>query len=144
MLEGHYVKELTYKVSAQNVGIYSIAIDKFVIADQDGNDVTGYYKVNKIYGSLTIVTREQEVTAGSITITYDELIEDYDGTLTYTKLEFTNLIGHKVVATCEGEISGIGTVDNAVIKVVITDERGKDVTKNYKIETFLGELKVTF
>ena len=99
--------------------------------EETGNVIT--HKIELLCSNLT----------GSISITIDQLFDEYDGTLTYTTQVFTNEIGHKITITCRGELSGIGSADNEVVKVVITDEKGKDVTKNYKIDTQMGELVVT-
>jgi uridylate kinase len=49
----------------------------------------------------------------------------------------------EALANGSGEIYDVGVTDNEVNNVIIIDERGKDVTANYKIETVLGELRVT-
>ena len=142
-LEGHYLQDISYKVNAKDAGKYAIVIDKMVIVDQNGNDVTDHYKINRIYGYITVSRREQTIEAGSITINIDQLFEDYGGTLSYPEQTYNNEIGHRIVVKCRGELSGIGTADNEVISVVIYDENGNEVTKNYKIDTQLGELRVT-
>jgi uncharacterized protein YnzC (UPF0291/DUF896 family) len=142
-LEGHYLQDISYNVNAKDAGKYAIVIDKMVIVDQNGNDVTDHYKINRIYGYITVSRREQTIEAGSITINIDQLFEDYGGTLSYPEQTYNNEIGHRIVIKCRGELSGIGTADNEVISVVIYDENGNEVTKNYKIDTQLGELRVT-
>ena len=43
----------------------------------------------------------------------------------------------------EGSQTRIGRSENLITDVIIRNERGEDVTRNYAIETVAGTLKVT-
>ena len=110
------------------------------ISDADGNDTTYNYKINYDYGNLHISAREITVTAAS-----DE--KQFDGTpLTNGSWEITAgslAEGHTAQVIVSGTLGGVGTAENKIVSVVIFDENGSDVTKNYKITTVSGTLKVT-
>ena len=110
------------------------------ISDADGNDTTYNYKINYDYGNLHISAREITVTAAS-----DE--KQFDGTpLTNGSWDITAgslAEGHTAQVIVSGTLGGVGTAENKIISVVILDENGSDVTKNYKVTTVSGTLKVT-
>ena len=86
------------------------------------------------------------VNAKEITITAANASKVYDGTaLTASGYEVEGelLDGHVIAEVeIEGEQTEIGKSDNRIKKVVILDENGEDVTKNYAIKCVNGKLVV--
>ena len=50
--------------------------------------------------------------------------------------------GHKMTVTVVGSIENLGTVENEIIRVVITNENGEDVTGNYDVTKINGTLTI--
>lgn len=117
--------------------------DNYVFAkvlDQNGSDVTSQYKIDYVPGALNVKPRP-------ITITAKSAEKVYDGTpLTCNDYEVSAmslLDGHHLSVTIEGSITEIGTTPNMIKGVVINDDSGADVTKNYSVKVSNGTLTVT-
>ncbi len=126
---------------------------ELVILDAAGEDVTDMYLIDVTYGILEISPRAITVTADSATAKKSEvspaeplkasgytLTDTATGTLTESE---ALVAGHTVTVTVEGQQSSVGYSNNKVTEVVIVDEKGKDVTRNYNITSVDGELRVT-
>ena len=117
--------------------------DNYVFAkvlDQNGSDVTSQYKIDYVPGALNVKPRP-------ITITAKSAEKVYDGTpLTCNDYEVSAmslLDGHHLSVTIEGSITEIGTTPNMIKGVVINNDSGADVTKNYSVKVSNGTLTVT-
>ncbi|MDE6401638.1 MAG: hypothetical protein K2L54_03395, partial [Clostridiales bacterium] len=107
----------------------------------DGSDVTESYTVVFDSGGL-------EVTPRIITVITCSADKVYDGTpLTCHEILLpiggAGLVdGHEIEVTFTGTITDIGTADNTLQSVKITDAEGNIVTDNYKINVSLGKLEI--
>lgn len=136
--EGHELK-VTVSGSQSGVGIsenYVIA----TVVDETGADVSEDYNIEYRPGALNVKPR-------NIRIIADSEIKLYDGTpLTSDKYKIESslslLPSHTVEVTIEGSITDIGEEDNRVTAVVIKDENGENVTRNYNVQTTDGKLIV--
>lgn len=123
-----------------NVGVKENSVE-VRIADQNGNDVTDQYLIQKEFGTLTITPAE-------ITLKATDATKKYDGTpLTcqdYTLHKGQLVDGHSfdqvITSGCQIEI---GRSENIIVSVRIVDAQGQDVTANYYIRLLPGNLKVT-
>ena len=111
------------------------------IFDENKNNVTDYYQINRNYGILTISAVEMSVKA-------DDASKVYDGTpLTCNGFTITagNLLsGHRIrTYTFSGTQTDIGRSDNILTSIEIVNSEGKNVTANYAIELLPGKLRVT-
>ncbi len=135
--ENGHVVQITPTGSITDVGKKS---NTFTIRIYEGEvDVTDMYKINSQFGSLEVTPIEITVTAAS-----DE--KKQDGTsLTngnYT-LAGTLAEGHTVKSVIvNGTVVRPGRADNVVGEVIIVDENGNDVTKNYVIHKVNGTLTI--
>ena len=139
-----YTAELVPTGSQTHVGVGYAAFD-VVIRYDSGNgkpeDRTHHFLITKVYGTLT-------VTPAPLTLKAADGEKTYDGeALTANEIE---LIGGKLAEgdyvdsfTVEGSQTRIGRSENLITDVIIRNERGEDVTRNYAIETVAGTLKVT-
>ncbi len=110
------------------------------ILDEDGNDVTYLYAIEKEYGVLEVEARPITLVTGSAT-------KEYDGTpLTcadYTLEGYYGLVeGHRMRVELSGARTERGKSENGVVFLTIYDEDGNDVTGNYAIEVRYGTLRV--
>lgn len=108
------------------------------IYDEDGKEITEFFKINAIYGMLEVTQRDVEIVTGSAE-------KVYDGTeLTCNTFTHGELVeGHTVEVEIIGSQTNIGRSANEVESVNIYDEDGKDVTNQYHISCILGVLKVS-
>ena len=74
--------------------------------------------VTKVYDGMPLTCEEYWISSGS-------LVE-----------------GHRITVKMRATITDIGSIPNTIESVIITDERGVDVTKNYQIVIKEGLLTV--
>lgn len=111
---------------------------EIVIKDSSNSDVTENYEIIKALGNLVVTERP-------LTIKSKDLTEVYDGT-EKSKKEYEIIDGSIAEYQTEtlsnwATIKNVGSIDNS-FDVVIKDETGTDVTKNYKLEKVLGKLTI--
>ena len=141
--------EVTFKSSSSitNVGSTSNVIEKVLVKNSSGQDVTANYKITKVDGKLT-------VTKFDITLTAVSDSKDYDGkalnnmNVSATKLANTD---HKISVTLQitdakgNKIQGgpvnVGTYTKKIDKYTIKDGE-TDVTANYNVKLVDGTLTV--
>lgn len=139
LYDGH-----TYEVkntSKPNVGKQSNTFS-VVIYDETGNNITDYYKVEKVCGTIEIDYAPITLKAGSATKKHDGMpLTNNEITI----VEGTLAEGHRIGPY---EVTGSQTVpgrsDNVITYIVILDGNGNDVTLNYAITYEVGQLKVTY
>ena len=117
-------------------------LTKQVYTDENGKDVTQFYKINADYGVLEVTPRSIVVSAGNAEKAYDgapltnrsyDIQSEYDTALAH---------GHRAAVTVTGSQTNVGRCDNVVSFIVIFDENGNDVTGNYSIGFRTGTLIV--
>lgn len=122
-----------------NVGISDNHIFA-VIRDENGADVSGDYAIEYRPGTINVKAR-------AITIVAASKEKQYDGTpltaSSYTlESKLTLVKGHSIEVDIEGSITDVGSEKNCITNLVIRDEYGVNVTRNYKITAVDGNLVV--
>ena len=142
LAEGELPEGMTWKMipTAGQTSVGRTSSSFRVILEQDGQDVTGLYRIRYLYGIL-------EVTPAPLVLTAASAEKKYDGTpltANYVEYESDWLVKDHWVAECEvqGERTRIGRSSNVILRVVIRDEAGNDVTSNYAVRTVDGTLRV--
>ena len=161
-VQGHSLGSITFHVARVSAGTsYNTADIKIV--DENGNDVTYYYRITKEIGTLHVEERAITLTAGSykgkyvegtpfVCETY-EITSEYDpityvgtsGQAEYASGEYySHLVeGHYIVATVQAlrEVTKPNmSTSNWFPQYVIYDQEGNDVTANYAVNTVEGKL----
>ncbi len=138
LAEGH--RAVAIPKTETNAGM-QINLFDVAIYDENGNDVTHFYKINKTYGIVTVSGKKITIKAGDATKVYDgtpltsEVIELIEGEL---------LEGDRItVSETEGSQTNVGTAENIIISVSIYNQDGENVTRNYEITLVSGTLTVT-
>lgn len=142
LLEGHYfVIKMTGTIT--NVGTtenkFSIEIE-----NEDGDYVTSNYAITQLYGELRVDPVMLTITSAGAKKQYDATplkLESTASTPNYT-LVGELVAGHKLTVEMTGSITDVGKENNA-FAYTITDQNGKNVTKNYEVRTVFGTLEVT-
>lgn len=138
MFVGHKLANVRRLHERSEAGV-TVNSFEFSITDENGDDVSVNYKINYEWGALVVKAKEITVTAASADKVYDGTAlsaNDY-------KVEGKLIDGHRIAEVeVEGEQTEIGKSDNRIGKVVILDENGNDVTKNYAIKCVNGKLVV--
>lgn len=127
--EGHRLS-VNVTGSQTNVGQSENYMDATVI-DENGADVTSEYKITYKYGVL-------EVTARDICVIADSAKKRYDGepltSDSYTLMSKRQLIATDTIEVkIEGQQTEIGSSDNEIVDVKITNQQGEDVLRNYNV-----------
>ena len=111
---------------------------------RDGKDITSNYIMNGYtYGTLEITRRPLSVHLKDETKIYDTAPLKA-GSFTVNPTPYTLPKGHTLTLEAKGEVT-FGSVPHTYVKnsARVTDETGRDVTKNYKITVTDGTLTVT-
>lgn len=135
------IDSIMFVNSQTDVGSIDNVVANIVIRNEEGNDVTGNYDIMTAWGKLTVLKAKLQVRAGSKTkaddgepLTCDEF---------FVEPEENVADGEIVNAVIEGEQVGVGTSDNVVVSVSVTDASGNDKSFNYEITTKDGTLRIT-
>ena len=140
-LPSGYRIEATFNPEAPvDTGKYDITIKSVTIRNASGADVTSQFNITRARGTLTITQRP-------LLIETKAANKVYDGT-PLTERSTPNITGrvegHQVTLRITGSQTKVGSSENTVSDVKITDkETGVDVTKNYEISYKFGMLTVT-
>ena len=140
-LPSGYRIEATFNPEAPtDAGRYEVTIKNVTIRNASGADVTSQFNISRAKGTLTITERP-------LTIETKAANKVYDGTA-LTERSTPNITGrvegHQVTLRITGSQTKVGSSDNTVSDVKITDkESGADVTKNYAISYQYGKLTVS-
>jgi hypothetical protein len=147
LLQGHAITSIKMGASIIDVGSIANNISEFIISDEEGTDVSGLYKINFVYGRITIKPREIIVTTGSAEASFASLggekLTCFSCTIE-SAIEGEEALanGHKEEVEYLSSLSKIGRIDNKV-NFKIYDILHKDVTLNYSITIINGKLRVT-
>ena len=141
VLPSGYQIEATFNPEAPtDVGKYEVTIKNVVIRNASGADVTSQFNITRAKGTLTITERPLVIETKAANKVYDgtALTERSIPTIT------GRVEGHQVTLRITGSQTKVGSSDNTVSDVKITDkETGADVTKNYAISYQYGKLTVS-
>ncbi len=147
LMFGHQVTTVEMKTVITDVGSISNSVSNFVITDQEGNDVTDFYKVNYLFGKLTIKARAICVTTGSKTVSLSELNGE---ALICHEYTITSLCGFDDSPLVDGDVETVKFTaelkvagrKNNTATITIKNLLNQDVTKNYSIKYTYGRLVV--
>ena len=137
LLKGHTMTVECYSRPVE-VGSYDNEVS-VVVTDSQGADVSHFYEVTPICGTLQIDPIPLQISTGSLTKEYDGkplVCEDWK--LTAGKL----LSGDRLVMIDTPVMDEVGTKAN-YIQFTVLDSNGQDVSHRYKIARTAGELTVT-
>ena len=132
------------KISFSKLNANSDMYAEFVVLNSAGQDITRNYKLvfvplGDCDSPIKVDAREIEITTGSAEKQYDgKPLTNGNHYITRGSL----VDGHTITLYTMGEITEVGSVDNAVDIIEIYDSEGRDVTKNYKITVVEGILTV--
>ena len=115
------------------------------ILNEQGDDVTGYYEITCLYGTLTVTPMPITLSTGSkVSKTYDGTPLRGDVSQCSFVGEKQPLIGHEATIVLMGEQTDAGESDNEVASVVIVDtnDDDRDVSFNYLITYRTNKLVV--
>jgi hypothetical protein len=138
LMAGHRIETLACNGSVTNVGKRTNACT-LLIVDENGKDVTSYYKLNTSYGTLEVTPIVLHIKANSAEKSYDgSALVDNGYTVVGTVAE-----GDVLNVTVEGSQTSIGRSDNTITEITVTDQNGKSTISNYKITYENGKLFVS-
>ena len=135
-----YASFLTYPVDVGTVA------NVFVVElqNENGDDITDHYKLTYKYGEIEVVHAEIAIKAMDAEKMYDgEALECH----AYEFIENNLAAGHYIddgLISIVGSQTERGRSENVIDinSIVIRDRYGRDVTSNYKIKTYTGQLRV--
>lgn len=140
-LPNEYTLLVQINGSLTDIGKVETNIDRgsFRILDAQMMDVTTSFNVVFYNGSI-------EVTPRPITVNSNTVQKYYDGlplvSNAYYLSKGTLLPGHIMTVSINTTITEVGSIPNAIESVIILNNKGEDVTSNYKITTINGLLTV--
>ena len=138
LLARHEIALIECVGTLTNVG-KSVNTCTLVIVDENGQNVTDYYKITSSFGLLEIAPRVLHITANSAQ-------KAYDGTaLVDSGYELIGDVaeGEVLEVTIVGSQTSIGRSDNAIREIKITNADGDSTMTNYKITYEHGKLSVS-
>ena len=136
LLLGHWI-ESTMTSTITNPGTVQNSIG-IIIRDIENHDVTHNYEITYQLGTLTVLPIELSIQTESLDKVYDGLPLTSSGwTLTSGQL----LVGHTIEETMTSTITNPGSVTND-ISIQIYDSNNQNVTNQYQIDYFKGNLSV--
>ncbi|MBR0207919.1 MAG: hypothetical protein IJQ43_03385 [Oscillospiraceae bacterium] len=139
LAEGHVVNAVFS--GQQTLPGKSTGTASFTIADADGNDVSGQYKISVINCVIEVTPRSEKV---PLTVTISDAEKEYDGTAdvsaAYALTEGSLLGGDKLSGSVSGSITGVGTGSLSGSFSVFNGDA--DVSENYEITVVNGTLTV--
>ncbi len=141
LFTGHTFVPLYVGYEVTNAGSYENQVS-FKILDSTGEDVTDLYDV-KYTGKLKIEKLSVTITTGSANFAYDGKEHScHMFTTSSLPTGYTVTISDKAY---KNTITERGTIENKIDKgyVIIKDEKGKNVTNNFKITVNTGTLTVS-
>ena len=135
LLPGHTVTVDVF-TGLKYVGKADNVFEGVRILDEDGNNVTALYAVERAYGTLQLDSRPLVITTGSAS-------KEYDGSpLSCMNYTAEGLAEGDQIEIGFAEYTLRGTYQNAITSLRIVNEDGEDVTRNYTIEAVYGTLRV--
>ncbi len=140
-LPSNYTVNIDIIGQRKDVGRTETYIDETTIRiyDEKGLDVTHMYDIVCYPGSIEVLQRE-------ITVTSFSAQKYYDGTPLTSNIYYITkgrlAENENITVNITGIIEEVGTTNNTIESVIITDIEGLDVTDNYKINKVEGKLTI--
>lgn len=127
-----------FSTVARNVGIYENKAT-FSVVNAAGIDTTKNYIITVVNGTVEISERSLLLSSPDSHINFGDPLEEFEVSF----LEGTELVeGHSLSVIYMGLPNGQETGENK-FSAVVYDEKREDVTSNYNIKSFFGELTVS-
>ena len=133
----------------ERLNTFDIGDGNIVITNANGEDVTEYFEINPVYGSITLTERNITVFTGNATKSRFDILADGQP-LSYAyadidsqRTEYQLISGDRVVVDKDSVTSISHGVSKNILTVKILDADGNDVTDNYNITYVYGTLTVT-
>ncbi len=143
LIEGHEVLGVfTHAEGLYEIGSVSNTLESLRIRDEGGRDVTDYYEISFVYGTLSVRPIEITLETGS------EYKEMYDGKVIsapyYERTKGKMLEGHTLYVTYKyaDGVSDVGQWKNALASIRVLDEDGNDVSYRYEFTVIEGTLEI--
>lgn len=118
-------------------------IDSVMIVDEEGNDVSDMYKIDKEPGYIAVMGIEFTVTPNASPIQYDGLLHEV------TEVKFTDISDedefakYRVIAPIvDGSRTEYGKTTVSIGEVIVLDENGNPVTDAFKIHKRTATLHI--
>ncbi len=153
---GHQIdkESATFIGSITYPGACVSSIDQIRIVDEQGNDVSDQYKINRKDGMMQIFYR-------TVRVITDSAWKKYDGTpltahdYTYsnyaeatTPIDMVMAEGHRLDFQFDASITDYGIIDNTIAGGVegikVYDAEGNDVTAGYSFQISNGKLQIYY
>ena len=143
LLEGHEVLGVfTYSEGLYEIGSVSNTLQSVSVRDKNGRDVTEYYDISFVYGTLCVKPIEITLETGSA------YKETYDGKVIsapyYDRTKGQMLTGHTLYVTYRytGGVSDVGAWKNELSSIRVLDKDGNDVSYMYEFTVRAGTLEI--
>ena len=138
---GHTLADVQVSGQQTDAGVGVSVITGATILDENGNDVTGEYKIVYQDGVIEVRKPTLIVRAASGKKVYDGTpLEAPTFTHSFKNAQFSTL--YTVTATVSGQQTEVGQSQNEISGAVVTDVLGRDVTRNFDVQYECGTLKV--
>lgn len=143
LLSGHDISvQFKYPEGVSDVGKWKNELSYYRITDSDGKDVTYMYAVSVDAGVLEISNPyELPMQSFDAEKVYDGTVLSYEEYVLHGEL----LTGHTVSGVKPTTLEMVGEQNN-VLSLIILDENGRDVSKNYRFtyaDGMMGVLRIT-
>ncbi len=131
LMPGHYV-ELTVTGEALNAGNYENTADKdsLRVYDKDGNDITGMYDPEVLFGTLTVEKRKYYVTTPDIEFMYDGTAHQNTEGVVISNI----LPNHHGVADKVSTFVDAGVYERGNYYTLLIMDGETDVSSNYELD----------
>ena len=140
---GDHTVKPSFLTSPKDVGTVA-NVFVMVITNDQGMEITDHYKINYEYGDIEIVHAEIAIKAQDAEKMYDgEALECPAYEFIVNNLAPEHYIDDSLIKIV-GSQTERGRSENIIeiSSIVIRDWAGRDVTSNYKIKTYTGQLRV--
>lgn len=147
LMEDHSLYSITYTGSQTDVGSSKSTVNSFEIRDASSNDVTGFYDVTVVDGTLT-------VTPLKFTLAPKDVSKKFDGTALDAPNEYKTLshddkakldkLGSWTInMTASGSRTDVGTSESTISSVELKVGSTVVNTKNYEVTREKGVIEIT-
>jgi len=143
LIEGHEILgTFTYSEGLYEIGSVSNTLESLRIRNEGGRDVTDYYEISFVYGTLVVRPIEITLETGSA---YQET---YDGNVIsapyYERTKGQMLEGDVLYVSYQyaNGVSDVGQWKNALTSIRVLDKDGNDVSYKYDFTVIEGTLEI--
>lgn len=127
----------------KRTNIFTCKVVDIYDTSENKTDLSGNYNITYYYGDISVTPRTAYVVTRDVKQTFDGAT--HYGYESLEDLEYSNLLeGHNLVLPESDDIPHLKEVDRILntVTVIVEDEDGNDVSKNYTISYQLGILEI--